>query len=200
MAEGQKPGASLPKKHPLQNKWCLWYFKNDKSREWMENLKQVISFDTVEDFWAVYNHVQPPSGIATGCDYMLFKDGIQPMWEDEKNKYGGRWLLNVEKRGGRSSIDQYWVETLMCLIGEAFGESSDEVCGAVVNIRPKQNKISIWTGNAKKKDAILHIGKEYKERLQLSPQYILAYQVSSPWQLETKINVILVYPSVCLSI
>lgn len=47
---------------------------------------------------------------------------------------------------------------LMCLIGEAFGESSDEVCGAVVNIRPKQNKISIWTGNAKKKDAILHIG------------------------------------------
>lgn len=46
----------------------------------------------------------------------------------------------------------------MCLIGEAFGDSSDEVCGAVVNIRQKQNKISIWTGNAKKKDAILHIG------------------------------------------
>ena len=47
---------------------------------------------------------------------------------------------------------------LMCLIGEAFGDGSDEVCGAVVNIRPKQNKISIWTGNAKSKDAILHIG------------------------------------------
>ena len=46
----------------------------------------------------------------------------------------------------------------MCLIGEAFGESSDEVCGAVVNIRPKQYKISIWTGNAKKKEEILDIG------------------------------------------
>ena len=46
----------------------------------------------------------------------------------------------------------------MCLIGESFGDSSDEVCGAVVNIRPKQNKIAIWTGNAKEKDAILHIG------------------------------------------
>ena len=46
---------------------------------------------------------------------------------------------------------------LMCLI-EAFGDGSDKMCGAVVSIRPKQNKISIWTGNAKRKDAILHIG------------------------------------------
>ena len=46
----------------------------------------------------------------------------------------------------------------MCLIGETFGDSSDEVCGAVVNIRPKQNKISIWTRDVKKRDAILHIG------------------------------------------
>ena len=48
--QGQKPGpSSLPKKHPLQNKWCLWYFKNDKSKEWKDNLKHVISFDTVSD-------------------------------------------------------------------------------------------------------------------------------------------------------
>jgi len=47
---------------------------------------------------------------------------------------------------------------LMCLIGEAFGESSDEVCGAVVNIRAKGNKIAIWTGNVKKKDDIIQIG------------------------------------------
>jgi len=46
----------------------------------------------------------------------------------------------------------------MCLIGEAFGDSSDEVCGAVVNIRGKGNKIAIWTGNVNKKDDILHIG------------------------------------------
>ena len=47
---------------------------------------------------------------------------------------------------------------LMRLTGEVFGDSSDEVCGAVVNIRTKQNKISIWTGNSKRKDAIIHIG------------------------------------------
>lgn len=38
-------------KHPLQNKWALWFFKNDRSKEWTANLKLVTSFDTVEDFW-----------------------------------------------------------------------------------------------------------------------------------------------------
>ncbi len=39
-------------KHPLQNRWALWFFKNDKSKDWASNLKQITAFDTVEDFWA----------------------------------------------------------------------------------------------------------------------------------------------------
>ena len=47
---------------------------------------------------------------------------------------------------------------LLCLIGEAFDESSDEVCGAVVNIRAKGDKLAIWTGDARKADATKAIG------------------------------------------
>ena len=47
---------------------------------------------------------------------------------------------------------------LMCLIGEGFDESSDEVCGSVVQIRNKGDKIAIWTGNVEKVDDIMHIG------------------------------------------
>jgi translation initiation factor 4E len=43
---------AAPERHPLQNKWALWYFKSDKNKEWKDNLKLVISFDTVEDFWS----------------------------------------------------------------------------------------------------------------------------------------------------
>jgi len=39
-------------KHPLQNKWALWFFKNDRTKEWTANLKLITAFDTVEDFWA----------------------------------------------------------------------------------------------------------------------------------------------------
>ena len=34
-------------KHPLQNKWALWFFKNDKTKSWKANLRLVTSFDTV---------------------------------------------------------------------------------------------------------------------------------------------------------
>ena len=36
---------------------------------------------------------------------------------------------------------------LLALIGEQF-DSGDEICGAVVNVRARQEKISIWTKNA----------------------------------------------------
>lgn len=39
-------------KHPLQNKWAMWFFKNDKSKSWADNLRVITAFDTVEDFWA----------------------------------------------------------------------------------------------------------------------------------------------------
>ena len=47
---------------------------------------------------------------------------------------------------------------LLCLIGEAFGEDSDQVCGAVVNIRAKGDKLAVWTQFADKSESVLHIG------------------------------------------
>ena len=36
--------------------------------------QQVSLFDTVEDFWALYNHIQTASGLNWGSDYYLFKE------------------------------------------------------------------------------------------------------------------------------
>merc|ERR1719369_1475619 len=35
-------------KHPLQNAWTLWFFKNDKARTWEENQRPIITVTTVE--------------------------------------------------------------------------------------------------------------------------------------------------------
>ena len=47
---------------------------------------------------------------------------------------------------------------LLCLVGEAFDDHSDDVCGAVINIRAKGDKIAIWTTDYENKEAITHIG------------------------------------------
>ena len=77
----------LPK-HPLQNAWTLWFFKNDKSLTWEENQRPIITVKSVEDFWRVYNHVQLASKLPPGSDYSLFKEGIFPDWEDKRNAAG----------------------------------------------------------------------------------------------------------------
>jgi len=163
-------------KHPLQNRWALWFFKNDKSKDWAANLKLVTSFDSIEDFWGLYNHIQPASKLPSGCDYSLFKDGIQPMWEDERNKRGGRWLINLNKHQRHTDLDNFWMETLLCLIGEAFDEHSEEICGAVVNIRNKGDKLGLWTADAEKAEATKKIGKKLKERLNIPMKITIGYQ------------------------
>uniref|UniRef100_A0A9L0S3A4 Eukaryotic translation initiation factor 4E family member 1B n=1 Tax=Equus caballus TaxID=9796 RepID=A0A9L0S3A4_HORSE len=175
-ASGEGPSEAGPELHPLQNRWALWFFKNDRSRAWQDNLHLVTKFDTVEDFWAMYSHIQLASNLSSGCDYALFKDGIQPMWEDSRNKRGGRWLVSLAKQQRHSELDRLWLETLLCLIGESFEEHSREVCGAVVNVRTKGDKIAVWTREAENQAGVLHIGRVYKERLGLSAKTIIGYQ------------------------
>ncbi len=47
---------------------------------------------------------------------------------------------------------------MLCLIGEAFGDDSDTVCGAVVNIRNKGDKIGLWTQLADEQDSVIKVG------------------------------------------
>lgn len=42
----------LPPAPPPPPRWALWFFKNDRSRAWQNNLHRVTKFNTVEDFWA----------------------------------------------------------------------------------------------------------------------------------------------------
>ena len=62
------------------------------------------------------------------------------------------------------------------MIGEAFEEASDDICGAVVNIRAKGDKLSIWTSNCQNRDGILKIGQKLKERLGIPAKSTIAYE------------------------
>jgi len=168
-------------KHPLHSKWQLWYFRPDKNRSWEDNLLKVTQYDTVEDFWALYNHIELASNLSVGSDYNIFKIGIKPMWEDDRNKKGGRWLFVLKKQS--RNVDQLWLDVLLCLIGEAFGEDSDQICGAVINVRQKMDKISVWTSDSKNKDSIMNIGRVLKQRT--GAQMSISYETHADTQVKT---------------
>lgn len=154
-------------KFPLENCWSFWFFKNDKSKKWEDNVKFITSVDFVEDFWGVYNHMQLVSNLSMGCDYMVFKKDIPPMWEDDANRDGGRWILTIDKKYRQTSLDAYWLNTILALIGDQFIDDSPFVNGVVVNVRPRGDKVSLWTRTAKDAELQMRIGRKFKEILNL---------------------------------
>ncbi|EOD51234.1 Translation initiation factor [Neofusicoccum parvum] len=81
--------------------------------------------------------------LPTVSDYHFFKEGIRPVWEDEENKRGGKWIMRLKK----GVADRYWENLLMALIGNEFMEAGEEVCGAVVSVRSGEDVFSVWTKN-----------------------------------------------------
>jgi len=176
-------GEDFPMKHPLQHAWTLWYLESDRNKLWEEMQNIVTTFETVEDFWSLFNHIKQPAELKSGNDYSLFKEGIRPMWEDEANKKGGRWVIMLG-RNQKDELNKLWLDTVMCLIGEAF-DNSDEVCGAVVNVRNKGDKISLWTANGHNAAACKEIGAKLKERLGFSPKVSITYHMHNDTMVKT---------------
>jgi translation initiation factor 4E len=85
-------------KTKLYKPFTLWYTEPGDTAQYEEKLKNVAVFDTLEDFWAIYQHIARPNVIPQNSDYNLFVDGIKPMWEDERNRNGGKWMLRMQER------------------------------------------------------------------------------------------------------
>uniref|UniRef100_A0A1I7YUL1 eIF-4F 25 kDa subunit n=1 Tax=Steinernema glaseri TaxID=37863 RepID=A0A1I7YUL1_9BILA len=155
----------LNQRHPLRRPWTLWYLDDRRNVGWLERLHEVSTVDTIEDFWELVMEVRPASRLASTCDYNLFRDQIQPVWEVEENKRGGRWLINIERNRHPETIDIIWTELLVAMVGEQFGEDSEHVCGVVCNIRNKGSKISVWTHDASAEEVNVRIGQRIKKVL-----------------------------------
>ncbi|TDH73021.1 uncharacterized protein CCR75_003098 [Bremia lactucae] len=165
-------------KHPLQNRWVLWY-DNPKKRHstdsWEENLKNVYTFNTVEDFWCLYNNILVPTKLSIGSNYHLFKEGIRPMWEDPINAKGGKWIF-TNPRSRKARLDECWLYVMLSLIGETL-QDEDDVCGAVVSVRKPQDRIAIWSATANAEDRQKAIGRGFRQALvDFGKNEILKYQ------------------------
>ncbi|TPX34227.1 hypothetical protein SmJEL517_g03144 [Synchytrium microbalum] len=165
-------------KHPLQHKWCVWFDSaqgKQNQKNWMDNLKNLVTFDSVEDFWGIMNHIMKASALPAGSNYHVFKEGIQPMWEDPQNKKGGKWVVSITKKH-RGQMDTWWLNTLMGMIGEAF-EDGAEIMGAVVSARRSYDRISLWTKTGAIQDVQERIGKQFKQIMGVDSDITLGYQM-----------------------
>jgi translation initiation factor 4E len=129
---------------PLKCTWVVWFRPpTPKTSDYEKSIQPVFRFGTAQEFWKVFVHLKRPSSLPTVSDYNVFKHGIRPVWEDEENKRGGKWIMRLKK----GVADRYWEELLMALVGDQFMEAGEEVCGMVLSVRSGEDVFSIWTKN-----------------------------------------------------
>ncbi|CRK34944.1 hypothetical protein BN1708_006579 [Verticillium longisporum] len=124
----------------------------------------------VGEFVVGFRHLKHPSELPVGWEYHFFKRGIRPIWEDEINRSGGKWVLRLKK----GIADRYWEDTRFALLGEAFQEVGEEICGGVVSIRNGEDVISIWTRSTGGR--VLKIRETWKNYLQCPPNTIFEFK------------------------
>ncbi|KAL2010563.1 hypothetical protein VTN00DRAFT_6370 [Thermoascus crustaceus] len=142
--EGVKSKGSVSslKEHPLKTTWVVWYRPpTPKYSDYEKSTIALASISSVESFWTIYSHLKRPSLLPTVSDYHIFKKGIRPVWEDEANKRGGKWIVRLKK----GVADRYWEDLLLAMVGDQFAEAGDEVCGAVLSVRSGEDVLSVWT-------------------------------------------------------
>lgn len=167
-----------PGEHRLQFPYALWFSRRTPGKQQLsstqsydQTLKLVGRFATVEQFWALYSHLMRPSELQGHSDYHLFKDGIKPMWEDDANQRGGKWIVRLRK----GIVSRCWENLILAMLGEQF-MVGEEVCGAVVSIRFQEDIISVWNRTASDQSTTARIRDTLKRVLNFPPNTILEYK------------------------
>lgn len=162
--------------HPLQYAYTFWYTrrgpgKQVSSQSFDTSLKRIGSIASVEQFWEYYSHMVRPSDLSGHWDYHLFKAGIRPMWEDDSNRAGGKWIIRLRK--GLAS--RCWENLILAMLGEQF-MVGEEICGAVISIRHQEDILSLWNKTAHVEQITSRIRDTLRRVLNLPTNTVMEYK------------------------
>ncbi|CAK0767792.1 hypothetical protein CVIRNUC_003496 [Coccomyxa viridis] len=70
--------------------------------------------------------------------FFVMKEGILPMYEDDRNLNGGIWSFRVHRR----RLQETWNDILLSLIGSTIYPDAEVVNG--VSINPNTSVVKVW--------------------------------------------------------
>jgi len=130
----------------LKSSWSLWYDLQPKRglqvEDYRKLLQKVGTFNTISGFWNTWNDLfrHIPDHV---CNFQVFKEGVEPIWEHPSNIHGGKWVIT---KGAESQVNDNikdWLSLVLSMIAGGLGFEED-LCGAVLSIRSWGISITIW--------------------------------------------------------
>ena len=103
-----------------------------EEKEFFEKIIKIADVENISEFWEVFQHLRKPNQCPIGTDYHVFKKGIIPMWEDERNKNGGK--LSVLLTWKFANV--IW-EEITFNFAKGLLPHFEYINGIVISMRPK---------------------------------------------------------------
>eukprot|EP00429_Kryptoperidinium_foliaceum_P038470 CAMPEP_0176170850 /NCGR_PEP_ID=MMETSP0120_2-20121206/87463_1 /TAXON_ID=160619 /ORGANISM="Kryptoperidinium foliaceum, Strain CCMP 1326" /LENGTH=374 /DNA_ID=CAMNT_0017508659 /DNA_START=3 /DNA_END=1125 /DNA_ORIENTATION=- len=170
--EGEYPATETP----LETAWTFWYDKktSDKkeSDQYMEGLRQLGSFNTVQGFYRHYSYLLRPSELPRDHNCYMFRKHYKPMWEEFPE--GGCWIIRIKRKASQNYVNHMWENLLLACIGEVF--EMPDVVGCVLSTRLKDDVLSVWNLSNRGTPARFRIGERLKEVLDLNLTALIQYK------------------------
>lgn len=125
----------------LNDNWILWAHLPHDTNWSLDSYKKISKINYVEECIELYNNI--PNIMIERCMLFLMREGINPLWEDEKNINGGCFSYKVLD----NSIINTWKNLNYMTLGECLMKDetlSDNING--ISISPKKNFsiVKIW--------------------------------------------------------
>jgi len=184
----EHPLVQDPKELYLNTPWAMYYMqrtqnppidgKNDIFEAGVTT--KLVEVSTVAEFWNLMSIGGNIEGSNSNLWFSMpmklpyrrtpqlsfFRAGIKPEWEDEGNKYGGEWRLELRDdkcNKNRIHLNAFWISTLVAVVGESMGshDLSKHVTGVTVQRKSKEDRIKIWTNGV----ADIEENKKLQERI-----------------------------------
>jgi hypothetical protein len=130
--------------HNLRDRWTLWAHLPHNTDWSLKSYIPISTFSTVEDTIAVTESLPPI--LVENCMLFMMKQGINPIWEDPKNRNGGCFSYKVLNK----NVPKAWRELTYRIVGCSISDSAAFVKSVTgITISPKKNFciIKIWMSN-----------------------------------------------------
>jgi len=177
----------------LNTNWTVYYMqkkigKNEQidSADWAQRTHKIAEFGTVTKFWQIINHLPAPHNLFSinGPSIMIFRNSIQPEWDDPENENGGIWKITLSHRSmkehkyDKTIISRLWYELLVSVVGESLVEdpfTMSLITGIIVARKNSEDRIQIWTKNSENAEKQLEIGNAVKSVLKIDYSSVIEY-------------------------
>lgn len=140
----------LDKTHLLNNEWVLWGHLPHNTDWSLTSYVQIASFEYLEEAITITESLS--STLVENCMLFLMKKGINPTWEDPKNRGGGVFSYKVISK----NVHKCWKDLTYVIVGDTVSKDDDFVAKVTgITISPKKNFciVKIWMTDCSKQNA-----------------------------------------------